>query len=80
MAEKPKDIKVILAEAMEKPTAKERSAYLDKVCRDAGDLRREVESLLQLEDKVGGFLESPIFDMGVTLDDSAVSGRSPAQS
>ena len=73
MVEKPKDIKVILAEAMDKPTAKERSAYLDKVCRNASGLRQEVESLLRLEDKVGDFLESPIFDTGVTLDDSAVS-------
>jgi len=73
MVEKPKDIKVILAEAMEKPTAEERSAYLDKVCRDAGDLRREVESLLRLEDKMGDFLESPIFDSGVTLGDSPLT-------
>ncbi|MEA3224441.1 MAG: serine/threonine-protein kinase, partial [Planctomycetota bacterium] len=73
MAEKPRDIKVILAEAIEKPTAKERSAYLDRACRDAEDLRREVESLLRLEDRMGDFLETPIFDNGLTLDDSPIS-------
>ena len=73
MVEEPKDIKVILAEAMEKPTAEERSAYLDTVCQNAGDLRQEVESLLRLEDKMGDFLESPVFDSGVTLDDSPLT-------
>ena len=70
MGEKPKDIKTILAEAMEKPTAEERSAYLDGVCGGDSRLRQEVESLLQLENKVGDFLEVRPFDPNVILDDS----------
>ncbi|MHC4109499.1 MAG: tetratricopeptide repeat protein [Planctomycetota bacterium] len=68
MGEKPKDIKTILAEAMEKSTTEERSAYLDDVCGGDSRLRQEVESLLQIEDKVGDFLEVPPFDPNVILD------------
>lgn len=39
-----REVKRLLAEAMEKPTA-ERSAYLDRACTDP-DMRREVDSLL----------------------------------
>ncbi len=70
MGKKPKDIKTILAEAMAKATSEERSAYLDDVCGSDSNLRREVESLLQMEDKVGDFLEVPPFDPSVILDDS----------
>ena len=70
MGKKPKDIKTILAEAMAKPTSEERSAYLDDVCGSNSHLRREVESLLQMEDKVGDFLEAPPFDPSVIFDDS----------
>ncbi|MHC4432369.1 MAG: protein kinase domain-containing protein [Planctomycetota bacterium] len=73
MVEKPEDIKVILAEAMEKSTAAERSAYLDSACRGDADLRQEAESLLRLQNKMGDFLESPAFDSGVTLDDSPLT-------
>ena len=49
MVEKPKDIKVILAEAMEKSTAAERSAYLDGICRGDADLRAVMGWLEALE-------------------------------
>jgi serine/threonine protein kinase/formylglycine-generating enzyme required for sulfatase activity/dienelactone hydrolase len=73
MLKKPTDIKLILAEASEKPTIEERSAYLARVCGDDVCLRQEVESLLQMEDKVGDFLESPILDPAIILDESPLA-------
>ena len=58
MAKKPVDIKLILAEASEKSSIEERSKYLAQACGDDVGLRQEIESLLQMEDKVGDFLES----------------------
>ncbi|MFC1766225.1 protein kinase [Planctomycetota bacterium] len=73
MVEKPRDIKVILAEAMEKPTAEERSAYLQDVCRDDLCLREEVESLLMMENKVGDLMDVPILDSNAVLDTPSVN-------
>ncbi|MHC4677198.1 MAG: protein kinase domain-containing protein [Planctomycetota bacterium] len=73
MAKKLTDIKLILAEASEKRTIEERSAYLARACGDDVCLRQEVESLLQMEDKVGDFLESPILDPGATLEESPLA-------
>ena len=73
MVKKPADIKLILAEALEKSGIEERAAYLACVCGDDVCLRREVESLLQMEDKVGDFLEAPVLDPGMTLDESPVA-------
>jgi hypothetical protein len=73
MAKKPVDIKLILAEASEKSNIEERSKYLAQVCGDDVGLRQEIESLLQMEDKVGDFLESPILDPGLILDESPIS-------
>ena len=50
----------------------ERSAYLDKVCQDDPALRSEVESLLQAHEEAGDFLEAPVFDADVTLNDAPV--------
>ncbi|MFC1766695.1 protein kinase, partial [Planctomycetota bacterium] len=56
------DIKMIVAEALEKPTPEAQQAYLAEACGDDTGLRQEVESLLELEDQVGDFLESPLLD------------------
>jgi non-specific serine/threonine protein kinase/serine/threonine-protein kinase len=47
-AEKWQKIKAVLDGALETPPA-DRAAYLDAACEGDGDLRREVESLLELE-------------------------------
>jgi WD40 repeat protein/serine/threonine protein kinase len=70
---KQKDVNMVFLEAVEKPTAKERAAYLDEVCRNDVALRAELESLLRAHEKAGDFLESPILDSGVTLDESPIS-------
>jgi hypothetical protein len=67
MNEKQKDINLVFLEAVEKPTPKERAAYLDEICRDNAALRADLESLLRAHEKSGGFLEAPIFESKVTL-------------
>jgi len=62
MSENRKDVNLAFLEAVEKPTAQERAAYLDEVCRDDPALRAEMESLLVAHDKAGGFLEIPILE------------------
>jgi serine/threonine protein kinase/Tol biopolymer transport system component/tetratricopeptide (TPR) repeat protein len=71
--EREKHIEAIYHLALDKKTGKERSAYLDSACADDNDLRAYVESLLKAHDKAGDFLESPILDSGVTLDESPIS-------
>ena len=49
MNDKPKDIKTIFAEAIEKHAGQERAAYLDEACGEDTQLRRRVEDLLKSE-------------------------------
>ncbi|MDT8303616.1 MAG: serine/threonine-protein kinase [Sedimentisphaerales bacterium] len=73
MQDQPKNIKLAFLEALEKETLEDRNEYLDRICRNNADWRSELESLLKTHDEAGDFLESPIFDSRVTLDDSPVS-------
>jgi WD40 repeat protein/serine/threonine protein kinase len=45
--------------AIERENADERSAYLEVACAGNAGLRRRVERLLQVQENVGSFLESP---------------------
>ncbi len=72
MAKIEKDITLILAEALEKNTAQEQAAYLDSVCGDDTAVRREVESLLQVDNRLGDFLENTVDDLDITLDSLSV--------
>lgn len=73
MGKRPKDIKAIFSEALEKKTAEERSAYLDSVCGDDAALRSEFESLLRAHDEADDFLENPMIDFGISNDDSPLT-------
>jgi WD40 repeat protein/serine/threonine protein kinase len=73
MSDTQKDINIIFLEVVEKPTAEERAAYLDDVCRDNDALRADLESLLRAHERSGGFLETPIFKSEVTLDSPPIS-------
>jgi serine/threonine protein kinase len=42
----------------------ERSVFVANACSGDLDLQREVNSLLQADDSAGGFLESPVVDLG----------------
>ena len=68
MAKEPTDIKSIFWSAIEK-LPEERAAYLDQICAGNSTLRLKIDDLLKLHDKAGDFLESPIIDPDVTLND-----------
>ena len=73
MGKEQKDVNMIFLEAIEKPSAKERTAYLDEACRDDPGLREELESLLEAHENAGGFLKSPLLDLDVTRDTSPIT-------
>ena len=52
-------IKSLFLEVIDLPP-EERAAYLDKKCKDDLSLRKEVESLIESDQKVESFLEKPI--------------------
>lgn len=65
----------VFLEALERPTATERAAYLDKVCGVRGEFRRQVEELLASHFKSGEFLDRPL---GKQLEDErATPSTSP---
>lgn len=47
-------------------TPSRRVSYIDKVCRDDSELKREVVSLLDSHDEAGSFLETPAVDLAQT--------------
>jgi serine/threonine protein kinase/tetratricopeptide (TPR) repeat protein len=59
----------ILQAAVEKNTPGERAAYLDSACGADAALRALVEGLLQAHDDAGSFLEQPLFEPGLTVDE-----------
>jgi serine/threonine protein kinase len=52
-------VDMIYANALEKSTAEDRSAFLDQACADDVRLRERVERLLRAQPNVDSFLESP---------------------
>ena len=59
-------VKAVFDEALSHSPA-ERQAYLDRVCADAPEIRRQVEALLQAYADAGSFLEKPV-DLEETMD------------
>ncbi len=54
--------------ALEREANDERSAYLEEACAGNPELRRRVERLLEAQQKVGSFLESPAPEICPTVD------------
>src|SRR5262245_35657757 len=52
-------IEAIFSGALEIPSAEARAAYLDRACAADPELRRQVESLLDVHERAGRFLASP---------------------
>ncbi|MGA8090703.1 MAG: protein kinase [Terracidiphilus sp.] len=50
----------LFEEALELPR-EQRSAFLEGACRGAPELRRKVESLLEENDRISGFLSKPVY-------------------
>ena len=69
MDKEPTNIKSIFWNAIEKKTTEERVTYLDQMCASNSELRIKIENLIKLHDNAGDFLESPIIDPDVTLND-----------
>jgi Tol biopolymer transport system component len=66
----------LFGEALELPVER-RSAFLDRACRDAPELRRLVEQLLERDQQAGSFLGNPAFtpdvNAALTAANTAVS-------
>ena len=69
MVQPPKDIKLIFAEALEKQTSGERAAYLDASCGNDAELLGKVEALLAAYEEADDVPDSPIIDLGLTMED-----------
>jgi serine/threonine protein kinase len=55
----PPNEQTIFLAALERTSPTDRADYLDQACRGDADLRRRVERLLEVQPKVGHFLEFP---------------------
>ena len=73
MDNRTEEIKLIFSEAYKKKTLRERTDYLDEECGTDPDMRVEVESLLEAYDNAEGFLDAPLLNADVLLDDAAIS-------
>ena len=62
-------LEAIFSEALGKPTAAERAAFLDRACGGDPDLRRRVERLLASHQAAGSFLGPPAADPGAPTGD-----------
>jgi hypothetical protein len=51
------NLRSIVCEALDRPNARDRKAYLDAACRGNAELRAKIESLLAAHDDAEGFLE-----------------------
>jgi serine/threonine protein kinase/Flp pilus assembly protein TadD len=72
------DEESIFLEALQKPTATDRAAFLDEACAGNVQLRRSIEQLLQAHERAGSFLQGhpppPTVDQPVTDDPGMVIG------
>lgn len=68
-----KDERSVFVTALKLRDPAERTAYLNKACGNDAVLLARVEALLKVHDEVGGFLEVPPFDPGITLEETAVA-------
>jgi serine/threonine protein kinase len=63
----PPTAKAVFDEAHEIDSPAERRAYLDEVCADAPDIRRQVEALLRAYEEAGScFLKPPVYPQDAT--------------
>jgi RNA polymerase sigma factor (TIGR02999 family) len=74
MMETEPDVKAIFGEALDRPTAAERAAYLHEACRGDAALRGRVEDLLLAHGDAGGFLERPAVPVTITAAGTGTEG------
>jgi hypothetical protein len=68
MADASPHLMTLFTAALERPPGQERSAYLDGACGGDAALRAEVEALLAVSARAGGFLEGAAKDAERTVD------------
>jgi serine/threonine protein kinase/dienelactone hydrolase len=71
--ERKKRIEDIYHLALEKNRGQERRVYLESACAGDSELRASVEGLLKAHDEAGDFLEAPILQPDITLDESPLT-------
>ena len=76
MVNQRQSVEDIFCTALDLP-AGERSAYLDRVCRDTPELRPLVETLLAEEERAGSFLKAPLLAYSAEAKARAERDRSP---
>ena len=59
----------IFGQAIEIPSAEDRTAFLDRVCQNDPGLRQELEKLVGDHFRAGQFLEKPAAQLMATVDD-----------
>jgi serine/threonine protein kinase len=77
MANQAQSVERLFGAALELPP-EQRSAFLDQACREAPELRRMVEQLLLEDERLGSFLDKPVFTPGgAPLASAATVGSLP---
>jgi serine/threonine protein kinase len=68
------NVRDLFIDAMQRPNAADRSAFLAAACGNDTDLREHVEGLLREHEQLGDFLESPAAGLGATPDPVRTEG------
>jgi WD40 repeat protein/serine/threonine protein kinase len=76
MSDAPHHETEVFAEALRVP-ADERATFLTGACGADREMRKRLESLLQMEDRIGDFLKDPAQSSGVSVLLDTVDGRLP---
>jgi hypothetical protein len=71
----PERVQAIFLEAVERRSAAERAAVLDRLCGSDAELRERVDALLQAHDSPGAILLSPPPDPVATADEPPIAER-----
>ena len=68
-----KDVEAIYHSALEETSPAKRSAFLDVACKNNPTLRAQVEMLLKADEAAGDFLEVPVLEPDLTLDNTPLT-------
>jgi serine/threonine protein kinase len=68
------NVRDLFIDAMQRPNAADRSAFLAEACGNDTDLREQVEGLLREHEQMGDFLESPAAGLCATPDPVRTEG------
>jgi len=78
MQEKPMNVDEIYLKALELPSGRERTAFLDQACATSSELRERVERLLRAQPHVESFLESAAAAFTPTITEPSILEKAGA--